>query len=97
MNAQLIKYECINLELSTLSMFWAPQWLSSLPIVGLVVGEEVLEPLVDGAEWFPLLLEQEQNDSVLHQGPEHQEDADHQVEVNSVQAGGDRGLGPWVQ
>ena len=75
-----------DLKLSALSVFWAPQWLSSLPVVGLVVGEEVLQPLVDGAEWFPLLLEQEQYDSILHEGPEHQEDADDQVQVNSVQA-----------
>ena len=64
-----------------------------LPVVGVVrprgVGEHLLEAAVDGVLGLAPLLEQEEDDGVLHEGAEDEEDADHEVEVDRVQSGAD--------
>ena len=64
-----------------------------LPVVGIVcprgVGEHLLEAAVDGVLGLAPLLEQKEDDGVLHEGAEDEEDADHEVEVDRVQSGTD--------
>ena len=60
---------------------------SSSPAAPVV--EHVLEPAVDGVLGLAPLLEEQEDGGVLHQGPEHEEDADDQVEVDGVESGRD--------
>ena len=58
----------LYLQVLALPMCWTPEWLGCLSIAGLA-SEQVLQALVNGAERFSFLLEQEQDDSVLHESP----------------------------
>ena len=58
----------LYLPVLALPVLWTSEWLGSLSIVGLA-SEQVLQALVNGAERFSFLLEQEQDDSVLHESP----------------------------
>lgn len=62
-----------------------------------VRAEHPLEARVDGVLGLPPLLQQQEDGGVLHQGPEHKEDADDQVEVDGVQTRGDGGALPGNQ
>ena len=50
--------------------------------------------LINRPHRFSPLLEQEEDSGVFHEGAKHEEDADHQVEVDGVQPGGDGGVLP---